>query len=68
MAAACEKIDHLEAFPFRDELEKAVLRLSQIALIAADANNLDLLSAVRERRKEIRGRSSFISALHQSSQ
>jgi hypothetical protein len=68
MAAACEKIDHLEAFPFRDELQKAVLRLSQIALIAADANNLDLLSAVRERRKEIRGRSSFISALHQSSQ
>jgi len=68
MAAACEKIDHLEAFPFRDELQNAVLRLSQIALIAADANNLDLLSAVRERRREIRARTSFISALHQSSQ
>jgi hypothetical protein len=67
MAAACEKIDHLEAFPFRDELQKAVLRLSQIALIAAVVNNLDLLSAVRERRGEIRARSSFLSALHQSS-
>lgn len=67
MAAACEKIDHLEAFPFRDELQKAVLRLSQIALIAAVVNNLDLLTAVRERRREIRARSSYLSALHQSS-
>jgi hypothetical protein len=65
MAAACEKIDHLEAFPFRDELQKAVLRLCQIALIAACTNNLDLLSAVRERRKEIRARSSLISALYE---
>jgi hypothetical protein len=63
MAAACEKIDHLEAFPFRDELQKAVLRLSQIALIAAVANNLDLSFAVRERRREIRARSSFVSRL-----
>jgi hypothetical protein len=68
MAAACEKIDHLEAFPFRDELQKAVLRLCQIALIAAYTNSLDLLSAVRERRREIRARNSFISALHQSDQ
>jgi hypothetical protein len=67
MAAACEKLDHLEAFPFRDELQGAVLRLCQIALIAAYTNDLDLLSAVRERRREIRVRSSFISALHQSS-
>jgi hypothetical protein len=68
MAAACEKIDHLEAFPFRDELQKAVLRLSQIALIAAVANNLDLASAIRERRRDIRARSSLVSALHQSNQ
>jgi len=68
MAAACEKIDHLEAFPFRDELQKAVLRLCQITLIAAHTNNLDLLSAVQERRREIRARSSFISALHPGSQ
>jgi hypothetical protein len=58
----------LEAFPFRDELQKAVLRLCQITLIAAHTNNLDLLSAVQERRREIRARSSFISALHPGSQ
>jgi hypothetical protein len=66
MAAACEKVDHLEAFPFRNELQEAVLRLCQISLIAAYTNNLDLVSAVRERRKDIRARTPFISALYQS--
>jgi hypothetical protein len=63
MARACEKIDHLEAFPFRDEIQNAVLRLCQIAIIAAYANSLDLASAVQERRKEVRGRNPFISAV-----
>jgi hypothetical protein len=63
LARACEKIDHLEAFPFRDELREAVLRLCQIALIGASANNFDLFSAVQERRKYLR-QNSFISTLH----
>ena len=61
MARACEKIDHLEAFPFRDEIQNAALRLCQIAIIAAYANSLDLASAVQDRRKEIRLRNPFIS-------
>jgi hypothetical protein len=64
LARACEKIDHLEAFPFRDELRDAVLGLCRIALIGASVNNFDLSSAVQERRGHIR-RSSFISMLHQ---
>jgi hypothetical protein len=63
MARACEKIDHLEAFPFRDEIQNAVVRLCQVAIIAAYANSLDLASAVQERRKEIRCRNPFISAV-----
>ena len=63
MAAACEKIDHLEGFPFREELQKAVLRLCQIGVIAAYTNNIDLLSAVRDRRIQIRDRNPFISAI-----
>jgi hypothetical protein len=63
MARACEKIDHLEAFPFREEIQQAVLRLCQIAIIAAHANSLDLASAVQERRKEVRCRNPFISAV-----
>jgi hypothetical protein len=68
MARACEKIDHLEAFPFREEIQNAVLRLCQVGVIAAYANSLDLSSAVRERRREVRERNSLISALHQTSQ
>jgi hypothetical protein len=63
MARACEKVDHLEAFPFREELREAVLKLCQTALAGASANNIDLFSAVQERRKEIRARSPFVSAL-----
>jgi hypothetical protein len=67
MAAACEKIDHLEAFAFRDALQEAVLRLCQIAIISASAYDIDLVSAVRARRKEIQKRNLFITDLHQIS-
>jgi hypothetical protein len=66
MARACEKIDHLETFPFRDELQAAVVGLCRVALIGASANHIDLLFAVQERRSEIRRRSSFISTLYQN--
>lgn len=61
MARACEKIDHLEAFPFREELQEAVLSLCRLTLIAASANNIDLNSAVHARRQQIQH--PFISAL-----
>jgi hypothetical protein len=63
MARACEKIDHLEGFPFREELQEAVLRLCQIGVIAAYTNNIDLFLAVRDRRAQIRDRNPFISAI-----
>jgi hypothetical protein len=66
IAAACEKIDHLEEYSYRNELQVAVLRLCQIALIAAAKNDIDLLAAVRERRKEIRDRNVLLSAIHQN--
>jgi hypothetical protein len=62
MARACEKIDHLESFPFREDLQKSVLKLCQIALMAASANNIDLLSSVHRRRCEMRTRNPLISA------
>ena len=61
MARACEKIDHLEEFPFRKELRDAILRLCQIALIAASIYGIDLHNAVHTRRQQIRN--SFILAL-----
>jgi len=63
MARACEKIDHLEAFPFREEARAAVIRLCQIALIAANVNSIDLLYEARERRSGIRRGNPFLTAL-----
>lgn len=64
MAKACEKIDHLEAFPFRDELNDSVIKICQIAIVAAIANNIDILSSIRGRRTSIRQRNSFLSAIY----
>jgi len=60
MARACEKVDHLESFPFRDMLTEAVAKLCQISLIAATINRIDIVSAVENRRKEIRLRNTFV--------
>jgi hypothetical protein len=57
MARACEKIDHLEAFPFREVSQEAVITLCQIALMAAAAHNIELISGVEARRNQIRSRS-----------
>jgi hypothetical protein len=65
IARACEKIDHLEAFPFREELRESAVRLCQIALIGASTHSVDLLSAARERRRDIRLRSPFFAHLYQ---
>jgi len=63
MARACEKADHLEAFPFREELQEAVIHLCRLSLIAASINCIDLLSTTRERRKEMRLRNPFVLSL-----
>lgn len=56
MARACEKIDHLEAFPFREVAQEAVITLTQLALMAAAAHGIELISAVQDRRNQIRSR------------
>jgi hypothetical protein len=64
MARACEKIDHLEEYPFRREIQDAVVLLCQTALMAAFVNDLDLEDAVHKRREEIRDRATFISEIN----
>lgn len=64
MARACEKIDHLEDFPFRQEIQKAVLALCQTTLVAAVANDIDLSVAVYNRRRELRDRAAFLSQIY----
>lgn len=63
LARACEKIDHLEAFDFRKEIEQAVAKLCETVLIFAANNNIDLIGSVRARRSEVRARANFVNGL-----
>jgi hypothetical protein len=67
LARACEKIDHLEPFPFREALVEALTRLCEILLIGAVKFGIDLLSAISDRRKEIRRRNPTVGAITSTS-
>jgi hypothetical protein len=49
MAAACEKLDHLEDFPFRTVIREAAVELVDRAICFSDAQAWDLERLVRER-------------------
>ncbi len=53
MAKACESLDHMESFPYRDTLSGAVIDLARACLVAASRVDLDLEAAVRRRWEEI---------------
>lgn len=59
MAAACEKMDHLEAFPFREKITEAVLDLLGAAIEFADQNSWDLPSLVAARLQPVKKKSIF---------
>jgi hypothetical protein len=57
MAAACEKLDHIEDFPFRVTVASAVVRLAMGALIFASAREWDLFYLTRERLAGVKNKS-----------
>lgn len=57
MAAACEKIDHLEEIPTRGEVKSAVAGLAALSLAAIAASGIDPVSAVRERLGAVKKKS-----------
>ena len=59
VARACEKIDHLEAFPFREEICTALVEICQTSLIAALVYNLHLPKSIAERFAELEPRYLF---------
>jgi hypothetical protein len=63
IARACEKIDHLEDYNYRGELQEAVVRLCETALVAATTYNIDLVDSVARRRREVRNRNPLISSV-----
>lgn len=56
VAAACEKIDHLEDIPFRAEIKAGVARLSEIAIAVLASYGIDPARAVRERLAAVKTR------------
>ncbi len=56
MAAACEKIDHLEEISFRAEIRDCVAQLSSIALAFLSSNGIDPMEAVRDRLGRVKKR------------
>ena len=59
MAAACEKLDHLEAFPYRSEIQESVVQIVQSALLLHAYRKSDVEALVRERLAGIRSKSLF---------
>jgi hypothetical protein len=59
LAKACESVDHLEAFPFREAMQEEILALCRVVLAEASGQNLDLCVQVRERLTRVESRSMF---------
>ena len=57
MAAACEKLDHIEDFPFRRVMRESVVNLAKGALVFAGVRGWDLAQLVRERLRGVKEKS-----------
>ena len=56
MSAACEKLDHLEEFPFRQTLREGVTDIAASVMIYSPVQQLELLNLVRTRLASVRGK------------
>ncbi len=63
IAKACEKLDHLEAYSFKEIITKGLKEIFESTLIFSSQLNLDLFQAVRDRWLEVEKRSIFFGNL-----
>lgn len=56
MSAACEKLDHLEEFPFRQTLRESVSHIAEATLAYSAAKGWNLKSLVTTRLEDVRSR------------
>ncbi|USA62993.1 hypothetical protein NCF85_16025 (plasmid) [Qipengyuania citrea] len=63
MAAACEKLDHLEAFPFREVITNQTAEILASVLKESEQIDLDLRSAVASRLQEVKSKALFYADL-----
>lgn len=59
LAKACESLDHLEAFPFRDSMRASTIAIFKLVVAAAAGRDLDLAELYRKRLRVVEERSIF---------
>lgn len=59
MAAACEKLDHLESFPYRQTVQDAAVALVAVAICVANQHGWDVRELVRDRLQPVKEKSIF---------
>ena len=59
LAKACESLDHLESFPFRDSMRESNLNLFKLVLAEASARQMDLEHRYEMRLQQVEARSIF---------
>ena len=59
LAKACESLDHIEPFPFRDKMKEANLSLFSLVLALASELGVDLAHLYKLRMREIEQKSIF---------
>ncbi len=63
MAAACEKMDHLEAFPFREKIDQAIFELMRTSISFAAERDWDMVEMVRARLQPVKEKNPFYGKL-----
>ncbi|WP_232493620.1 hypothetical protein [Novosphingobium kaempferiae] len=63
MASACERLDHLEEFPYRQTLQGAAATMVALALSAAEARQWSMPLLVKERLQRVKEKSIFYGRL-----
>jgi len=53
IARACEKLDHVEGFPFRETIAEGIISICEAVIVGAHDHDFDLPSSVRDRFREI---------------
>lgn len=59
LAKACESIDHLEPYPYREKIAECVIQIFSLMLIAASQSNIDLITEVSNRLTGVKKKSIF---------
>jgi hypothetical protein len=59
LAKACESLDHVESYPFREEMRASIVNLFKLVAAAASLRHIDLVEKSKGRLEGIEGKNIF---------